>query len=99
MLKKINYICFITYSGLTLKCVKNGDIPEKDELPKRFEEKTVDCTSKFCASITPLWPGSESLLICGPNEDEKDEGKEEQSGGTEFYPDFILISSDWPPKI
>ena len=84
---------YLLYSGLTLKCVTNGDIPEKDVLPKRFEEKNVDCTSKFCASVTPLWPGSESLLICGPNEEDQDPdgGKEEQSGGTEIYPDFILI--------
>ena len=93
-----NYFYFITYSGLTQKCVTNGDLPEIDELPKRFEEKTVDCPSKSCASINPLWPGSESLSICGPDEDE-DQGKEEQSEETESYPDFILISIDWPPKM
>ena len=73
-------------------------LPEKDELPKRFEEEPEDCPSKFCASTTPLCLGSESLLICGPNEDE-DQGKEEQSEETEFYPDFIFISIDWPPKM
>ena len=98
-MRKKNYLLFIIYSGLTLKCVVNGDPPEsKDAEPNKFEEKTVDCPSKFCASINPLWPGSESLSICGPNEDE-DQEKEEQSEGTDFYPDFILISIDWPPTI
>ena len=87
-----------TYSDLTLKCVANGDLPEKNEFPKRFEEKTVDHPSKFCASLTPLWPGPESLSICDPDENE-DQGKEEQSEETEFYPDFVLISIDWPPKM
>ena len=63
-----NYFYFITYSGLTQKCVTNGDLPEKDELLMKFEEITVDC-------------------------------REEQIGEMESYPDFILISIDWPPKI
>ena len=67
------------FLGLTLKCVTNGDLPDKgskDSIHKeRFAEKNVECESdtSHCATLTGPNFGSEPLLICGPpkEDDEK----------------------------
>ena len=75
-----------------------GTFLKKMNSPRGLKKKLSIAIPNSVHQLHP-WPGSEPLLICGPTEDQKDEGKEEQSGETESYPDFILISIDWPPKI
>jgi len=74
---KLRYLVVLVLcigSGLTLKCVINGEPPEsKDAEPKRFEEKTEDCETDTCMTSTGTTLGSEPLLTCGPNQSDEPE--------------------------
>merc|ERR1719418_253614 len=74
---KLRYLVVLVLyigSGLTLKCVENGELPSgKDELPEKFEEKTTDCTTDTCMTATGSTLGDGPLLTCGPSQSDEPE--------------------------
>ena len=87
-LRKKQTLLLFTYSGLTLKCVINGNLPNpesKDTEPERFEEKTVDCESDMC-STNYIAGSDEALLTCGPNKSDEPEfvNKCKEKDGNKF---------------
>ena len=99
----------ITYSGLALKCISNGEPPEsKDGTPKRFDEKTEDCSTNRCTTATGPTLGDQPLLFCGPSDEpigckDKDGNKiclcdtelcnqQEKSPAVQFVTNWILIN-------